>query len=168
MPNLTELDRPAPPSGAGAPTTLPDPPAPLSAAVDPTGHEAAPKPLQRLWALLRPERGDLLAVFAFAVTIGVLGLATPIAVQAIVNSVAAGGLLQPLVVIAALLFVVLSFAGLLAAIQAWTVELLQRRLFVRVVADLAARLPRVQLAAYDSGHGPELVNRFFDLITNKI
>ena len=165
MPNLAEHHRPAPPSGAGTPSSLPAPPAPLDAAFDPTGQGATPTPLQRLWALLRPERGDLLAVLAFAVTIGVLGLATPIAVQAIVNSVAAGGLLQPLMVIAALLFVVLSFAGLLVAIQTWTVELLQRRLFVRVVADLAARLPRVQLAAYDSGHGPELVNRFFDLIT---
>ncbi len=48
-------------------------------------------------------------------------------------------------------------------IQTIVVELMQRRLFVRCVADLAYRLPRVRTSAYDQQYGPELVNRFLDV-----
>jgi ABC-type bacteriocin/lantibiotic exporter with double-glycine peptidase domain len=49
--------------------------------------------------------------------------------------------------------------------QTYVVELIQRRLFVRVAADLAFRLPRVRVEAWDRHDGPELVNRFFDILT---
>lgn len=122
-------------------------------------------PLKRLLGLLLPDRGDLLAVVAFAVATGILLLATPIAVQAVVNSVALGGALQPLVVVGFLLFVGLALAGLLTAYQVFVVEILQRRLFARLVAELTERLPRVSIDVYDKRYGPELVNRFFDVIT---
>lgn len=122
-------------------------------------------PVSRLAKLLAPERSDILAILAFAVAIGVLALATPIAVQSIVNSVALGGTLQPLIAVAIFLAVALAFAVTLIMIQTWAVELLQRRIFVRAIADLADRLPRITRAAYEQGFGPERVNRFFDVIT---
>ncbi len=122
-------------------------------------------PLRRLLALLRPDKGDLIAVAAFAVAVGVLLLATPISVQALVNFVAMGGALQPLIVVAGLLLLGLTLAAVLSALQTWTVELVQRRIFVRMVADVAARLPRVRFSIYDTRYGPEVVNRFFDIIT---
>lgn len=132
---------------------------------DGTEHGPAPTPMQRLRSFFRPDKGDLFAIFAFAVAMGVLLLATPIAVQALVNFVALGGAIPPLIVVTGLLFLGLVIAGLLAGFQAWVVELLQRRLFARVVADLAARLPRVTFETFDQRNGPELVNRFFDIIT---
>ncbi len=51
------------------------------------------------------------------------------------------------------------------ALITFIVEVLQRRLFVRVVEDLAYRLPRVRQQAFDSQYGPELTNRFFDVVT---
>lgn len=122
-------------------------------------------PLRRLLSLVRPDRRDLLAVAVFAVAVGVLLLATPIAVQALVNFVALGGAIPPLIVVVVLLFLGLCAAAVLSAFQTWVVEILQRRLFVRSVADLAARLPRVALDGRAEGYGPELVNRFFDLET---
>ena len=92
-------------------------------------------------------------------------LATPIAVQTLVNFVALGGALPPLFVVASLLFGGLLLAGALSAMQAWIVEVLQRRLFTRVIATLASRLPSISLATHESGYPPETVNRFFDVIT---
>ncbi len=133
------------------------------------GEESAtyvkPTPMRRLLGMLRPDRGDLIAVVVFAVAIGVLLLATPIAVQALVNFVAQGGAIPPLLVVAALLFMGLCGAGVLTALQTWIVEILQRRIFVRSVAEMAARLPQVALDSGNSRYGPELVNRFFDLET---
>ncbi|MFT7670522.1 MAG: putative ABC transport system ATP-binding protein [Planctomycetota bacterium] len=134
-------------------------------AKDTTSGAPAPTPLARLGRLLRADRADLLAIGMYAVAMGVLLLATPIAVQAVVNFIALGGAYQPLVVVTMFLLLVLAFAGVLAALQAWMVEVLQRRLFARTVANLAARLPRVAIDVYDRRDGPELVNRFFDVMT---
>lgn len=123
-----------------------------------------PSPWRRLFALLRPERRDLKAVLLFAIAVGVLNLATPVAVEALVNTVAFGGLLQPVIVLSLALMICLALGGALFALQAYVTELLQRRVFVRLVADLAYRLPRIELATLDKKHGPELVNRFFDVV----
>ena len=122
-------------------------------------------PLRRLMLLVKPDRSDLVAVFAFAVAIGVLLLATPIAVQALVNFVMQAGGFQPLVVVTLGLFFALSLAGLFRAYQTWVVEILQRRIFVRTVADMGARLPRAAIGSGGKNTGAELVNRYFDLVT---
>lgn len=128
---------------------------------DPLG----PTPFRRLLGLLKPDRRDITIVILFAIGVGVLNLATPIAVQSLVNFVAFGGLMQPLVVIGVLLFAFLALAGAIRAFKTWVVDVLQRRIFVRVVGDLAYRLPRVRIDAFDDRSGPELVNRFFDVLT---
>jgi len=122
-------------------------------------------PLDRLWQLLRPESSDLWMVLVFAVVVGVLAMATPLAVETLVNTVAFGRLLQPVVVLALMLLAFLSFSAALRALQAYVVEVVQRRMFARVAADLAYRLPRVQTEALDGRDGRELVNRFFDVVT---
>lgn len=124
-----------------------------------------PSPWARLRSLIRMERHDVVVTFIYALAVGLLTLATPIAVQALVNSVAFGTLMQPLLVLTFLLVVGLGLGAVFRGLQVWVVEILQRRLFVRLVGDLSYRLPRVDLSAFDRAHGPELVNRFFDLFT---
>ncbi len=138
---------------------------PLMPALAVDHHESDTPPLRRLLQLIRPDRSDLWSVVAFAAIVGALTLATPVAVQQLVNSVALGGLMQPVVVLALLLLAVLAFSAVLTAIEAYVVEIVQRRVLVRVVSDVARRLPRVRLEAFDGQHGPELVNRFFDVVT---
>jgi len=128
-------------------------------------HGDHPAPWTRLFRLLRVERRDIGVVVTFALWVGVLSLATPIAVESLVNTVALGALIQPLVVLTLLLLACLCLAAALRAFQAVAAEVIQRRIFARVVADLSYRLPRVRLEALDGHHGPELVNRFFDVMT---
>ncbi|MFO0850386.1 MAG: ABC transporter ATP-binding protein [Gemmataceae bacterium] len=128
------------------------------------GHPPA-RPFDRLRLLLDPERRDIGTVAVFAVAVAVLSLATPITVEALVNTVAFGVLLWPVVVLAGVLMGCLGLAAAIRAMQVYVVECLQRRLFVRVVADYADRLPRLRLEAFDHRYGPELANRFFDVLT---
>ncbi len=123
------------------------------------------RPIARLLAILRPEWSDIWVVAVFAFFTGVLSLATPIAVESLVNIVAFGRLLQPLVILSLMLFGFLAFASLMRALQTFVVEIIQRRLFVRVAADLAYRFPRVSQASLTGHYGPELANRFFDIVT---
>ena len=127
-------------------------------------HDDHPTPWSRLREFLRPEWSDIWIVLVFAVIIGMLTLATPIAVEALVNTVAFGTLLQPLIVLSIILLTFLSFAASLRFLQKFVVELIQQRLFARVTARLAWQLPRVRLDRAN-GFTPEFLNRFFDVIT---
>ncbi|WP_145198613.1 peptidase domain-containing ABC transporter [Thalassoglobus polymorphus] len=122
-------------------------------------------PINRLFALLHPERGDIAVIVIFALVIGILALATPLAVEMLVNTVAFGRVIQPLVVLALMLLAFLTFSAALRALQTIVVEMIQRRLFARVAADLSFRLPRVELESLDGRSGRELVNRFFEIVT---
>ncbi len=124
-----------------------------------------PTPMSRLRRLLWIERQDLGVVVIYAVVTGVLALATPVAVQVLINFLAFGAFLQPVLVLAVGLLVSLSLMAMFQAIQRWTVEIVQRRIFVRVVSDLSERLLRARVDSFDRSYGPELVNRFFDVFT---
>lgn len=122
-------------------------------------------PFRRLVSILRPEATDIVVVALFSLVVGILSLATPIMVEALVNTVAFGRYLQPLFVLSIMLFTFLGFAAVLKGLQAYAAEMMQQRIFVRIVASLAERLPRVNREAFAGGHGPELLNRFFEVIT---
>lgn len=119
----------------------------------------------RLWALLRLDATDLVALALYAVVLGGLSLAVPIAVQVLVNTIAFGSLLQPLVVLAALLLGVLLLSGLVQVVEAYAIEVLQRRFFVRVAEDFARRLSSVPVHAHEQRDVAELSNRFFEVVT---
>lgn len=147
------------------------PAAPLAEAVAHREHVTlphvthGPPPLRRLLGLFQPDRRDLATVVAYAVAIGLLSLATPITLMAVVNTVALATLVQQLIVLCLGLLACLVLVALFRGLQIVVVEFIQRRIFGRVAADLSYRLPRVRLDAYDRQHGPELVNRFFDVLT---
>lgn len=138
--------------------------APLENAVSQDHHAHIP-PFQRLIALLRADKSDLGLVLGLALGSGLLALASPVAVQALVNSVAMGGMGQPLIVLSIILFFFLAFAGGVQVLESYLVEIVQRRIFVRLAVDMAHRLPKVRRQVYDKYNGVELVNRFFDVLT---
>ena len=132
------------------------------AAAPPHDHIA---PWRRYFAFLRPESRDLWSIVVFGVASAVLSLAVPLTVDALVSSILFGALLTPLLVLTLVLLGCLVLNGALRALQVWAAEVIERRMLVRVAADLSWRLPRVQVKAFDERHGPEQVNRFFDTIT---
>jgi putative ABC transport system ATP-binding protein len=126
-----------------------------------------PTPLRRTRQLLALDREDIVVIVIYGVALGLLSLAVPIAVQSLVNTVAFGSLIQPLVVLTALLAIALIGSAILRALQVRVVEMLQRRLFVRIVTEIGGRLPRVSTRALRAANGPELLNRVFDVFTTQ-
>lgn len=139
--------------------------APTKPSYDSSSSKAARLAVRRLVHLLQIENDGVSIVVVYALGIGLASLAAPIGVQMLVSAIAFGGLVQPIVILSLLVLVALTFAAVLRAAQTWVVERIQQRLFVRVASDLAERLPHVAVSSFDSGHGPELVNRFFDVLT---
>ncbi|MFN0054975.1 MAG: peptidase domain-containing ABC transporter [Planctomycetales bacterium] len=130
----------------------------------PSAHDDH-SPWNRLWQLLRPERSDIGVLLVFAAFSSLLALATPLAVESLVNTVAFGRLVQPIVVLTLIVLLVLGFAAMLRALQTYVAEIIQQRLFARIAADIAWRLPRVPAEFRDQHDLSELVNRFFDVTT---
>lgn len=128
-------------------------------------HGPAATPLSRFVRFLAPERGDIGVIVVFALVVGVLALSTPLAVETLVNTVAFGQFVQPVIVLALMLFAFLAFAAAIRIVQTYVAEVIQRRIYVRVASDLSHRLPRVDPAFWNGHYGPELINRFFEVIT---
>ncbi|PJE03201.1 MAG: ABC transporter ATP-binding protein [Leptospira sp.] len=122
-------------------------------------------PFHRLYSLLRVEKRDIWIIVIYGIAIGILSLVVPVATSSLVNIVAFGVMLQPVIVLTFLVFLFLSFAGVMQAIQTYITEILQRRIFVRVATDFASRFPQVTEENFDDSHPPEIANRFFDTMT---
>ncbi|NBS17644.1 MAG: ABC transporter ATP-binding protein [Gammaproteobacteria bacterium] len=122
-------------------------------------------PREHLERLIRLESKDLFAVLAFALGAGVMALATPMAVQALVNSIAFGVLVQPLVVLILVLFGCLALNSVLNGLQIFVVEMIQRRLFVRLVSQISTTLLEGRLDHPLFKKGSDLANYYFEVMT---
>jgi putative ABC transport system ATP-binding protein len=128
-------------------------------------HAEHISPQKRLLRLLKLESKDIWTLGIFTVVVSFLDLAIPLAVEQMVTTIGFASVVQPLIWIALLLFAILTLSAVIKALQVFIVEILQRRMIVRIVGDLAERLPRLERSAMDGIHGPELANRFFDVMT---
>jgi len=122
-------------------------------------------PFERLVKIVRSERDDILLLIYLTLGYGFLSIATPIAVQALVNNVTMGGVIQPLIVISLILFFLLVISGLLYVLEEYVVEFIQRRLFVNTAIQVAKNTQGATAEVYDKTNPVELVNRFFDITT---
>jgi len=122
-------------------------------------------PQRRMLRFLKFDARDIWSLIIFGFVVSVLDLAIPLAVEQMVTTIGFASLTQPLVWLAILLFATLTLSAVIKGLQFFIVEILQRRIFVRIVGDLSERLPRLERAAMDGIHGPEMANRFFDVMT---
>ncbi len=127
-------------------------------------HSSA-SPLVRIFRVLRAERTDIGIVVLFAFVSGLLMLATPLAIESLVNTIAFGRFLQPVIVLALLLLGFLVFLAGIRILQTIVVEIFQRRMFARIAADFSYRIPRID-ADFEAEHDvPDVVNYFMEVPT---
>jgi ATP-binding cassette subfamily B protein len=116
-------------------------------------------------ALIVEDRSDLLALVLFSAVTGIVALTIPLAAQALVNSIAASLFLLPVLVLTGVVLVGLLVVGGLRYCQLLLVELLQQRIFARTAMRLAVRVLKLEKNAMDGEYMPEVVNRFFEVLT---
>lgn len=122
-------------------------------------------PLQRFWRLMASERQDIINVYIYAILVGLFSLTLPLGVQAIMGLVAGGVWVEPLTVLIGLVILGTFLTGVLQIFQAYVVENIQQRIFTRAAFAFAHRIPRLRLEALGKLYPPELMNRFFDVMT---
>jgi ABC-type bacteriocin/lantibiotic exporter with double-glycine peptidase domain len=122
-------------------------------------------PLQRLWRLVKSERSEIRNVYIFALFQGMVNLTLPLGIQAIINLLQAGELRASWIVLVVFVILGVFFNGLLQLRQMAITEAIEQRLFVRSSFDFAYRLPRASFDSVKSKYFPEVMNRFFEIMT---
>jgi len=134
---------------------------------DDPGEEGNRKltPVKRLFKLLSEEKKDILYIYIYAVLIGLISLTLPLGIQATVSLISGGVFFSSVYVLIALVIVGVLAAGGLQVMQITLVEFLQRRVFTKAAFEFAFRVPRIKGESLHQYYAPELMNRFFDVLT---
>lgn len=121
--------------------------------------------VQRLLRMLKADRRDISYIYVYAIFAGFINLTLPLGVQAILNLLQGGTMSSGWWLLIGIVTGGTFLSGVLVVMQMTVSETLQRRIFARVSFDFAARLPYLQTEAVRGEHLPEVVNRFFDVLT---
>ncbi|MBI1182675.1 ATP-binding cassette domain-containing protein [bacterium] len=128
-------------------------------------HDETLSPFKRFLNLISEERKNIYLIYIYAILGGLLGLTLPLGVQSVVSIISGGLFLRPVVLLS--IFVVLGvlLTGVMQIMQMTIVENVQQRIFTRTAIDFAFRIPRIKMEKLLKVYEPELVNRFFDVLT---
>ncbi|KTD24884.1 MULTISPECIES: ABC transporter ATP-binding protein [Legionella] len=113
------------------------------------------------------DKSTLLSIVIISVLVSMLSLIVPIAAQTLVNLIAFGKLLQPVFTLSVMVFVLMISLGALSVWQLIIIEIIQQKLMVKVSLNLTDQLAHLSLNNFSTHYGPELVNRFFEIVTIK-
>jgi ABC-type bacteriocin/lantibiotic exporter with double-glycine peptidase domain len=124
-----------------------------------------PSPIKRLLKLLGTERKEIFYILFYAIIIGLIGLVVPLGIQTTVELISGGVFFSSVYILIALVILGVLLSGALQIVQISLVEFLQRRIFTKASLEFAFRIPRIRVESIQANYAPELVNRFFDVMT---
>ncbi len=122
-------------------------------------------PVARLFHLLRADRRDIFYVYVYAVIIGITSLILPLGIQATIELISGGVFFSSIYFLIAIIIIGVLGSGVLQVLQITIVEYLQRRVFTKAAFEFAYRVTRIKMESVLNLHFPELMNRFFDVLT---
>lgn len=122
-------------------------------------------PVSRLFRLLHSERKEINYIFFYAFMAGLISLVLPLGIQTTVELISGGVFFSSIYVLIAIIIIGTVVAGGMQLVQISLVEYLQRKIFTKASFEFAFRIPRLRAEAIMGNYAPELVNRFFDVIT---
>lgn len=123
------------------------------------------KPLERFWLLIKPDKKEIRNIYVYAFFYGLVNLSIPVGVQAIINLIQGGQISTSWVVLVFFVILGIIIMGILQINQLKISENLQQKIFTRAAFEFAYRIPRIKLEALYKHYAPELMNRFFDIVS---
>lgn len=140
-------------------------PFPLPSLVSDDEQVGTVSPLVRLFRLLLTEKKDIVYLYFYAFIIAIVNLSLPLGIQSILQLVSGGVIFNSIVLLIGFVIMGVLVGGVLQIMQYSIVEVLQRRLFTKAAFEFSYRLPRIRNEALLNYYAPELMNRFFEVIT---
>lgn len=122
-------------------------------------------PFQRLIRLLKVYRKQIGYIYIYAMFSGLIYLTIPLGIQTVINFLLGGQVSASLVILILFVIAATAFSGWFQIMQLWLIEYLEQSIFTKASLEFAFRIPRLQLDAIHNEYLPELVNRFFDILS---
>lgn len=122
-------------------------------------------PLKRFWMLLRPDKLEIRNVYIYAIFNGLINLSLPVGIQAIINLIQGGAVNTSWIILVIFVSGGIALGGILQISQLRITENLQQKIFTRAAFEFAYRIPRIKLEKIYREYAPELMNRFFDVVS---
>lgn len=122
-------------------------------------------PIRRFWLLLKPDKFEIRNLYIYAIFIGLLNLVLPLGIQSIINLIQGGAVSTSWIVLILLVALAITISGVMQINQLRITENLQQKIFTRAAFEFTYRIPRIRLEQLFKQYAPELVNRFFDVIS---
>jgi ABC-type bacteriocin/lantibiotic exporter with double-glycine peptidase domain len=120
---------------------------------------------KKLFSILKMDKKDIFNLFFYATLGGIVGLAIPLGIQSLINFLQTGQVTASGIILIVFIILAVMFSGILQIIQLWLMEILQQRLFAKVALDFVYRLPKLSFEKNKHLFGPEVMNRFFDIVS---
>lgn len=122
-------------------------------------------PLQRLWLLLKPDSKEITNIYLYSAFNGVVALSLPLGIQAIINLIQGGLVNTAWIVLVTVVVLGVGLNGLIKIFQFRITENLQQKIFTRGALEFAYRIPRIKMEELYKHYAPELMNRYFDIMS---
>ena len=122
-------------------------------------------PVKRFWLLLKPDKLEIRNIYIYAIIIGLLNLVLPIGIQSIINLIQGGAVNTSWVILIILVATAIALSGVLQINQLRITENLQQKIFTRAAFEFTYRIPKIKLEQLFKQYAPELMNRFFDVVS---
>jgi ATP-binding cassette, subfamily B, bacterial len=130
-----------------------------------TNNVSISNSLSKFYQILRLDKKDISAIYAFAIIAGVVQLSLPLGIQTIISFVMAGSVSTSIVILILLVVFGTFLNGLLQVRQLEIIEKLKQKIFLRYGLAFSEQLPKLDNEKLDNYYLPQLVNHFFDTVS---
>ena len=122
-------------------------------------------PYQRFWLLLKPDSKEIYQVYTYAFFKGVIALSLPLGIQSIINLIQGGSVSASWILLVFIVILGIGVGGYMQLMQMRITETIQQKIFTRAAFDFTYRIPKIKFEEIYKHYAPELMNRFFDILT---
>ncbi len=123
------------------------------------------KPFKRLLGLLFLFKKEIYYIYVYAFFNGLISLSLPLGTQAIITIIQTQQITTSWAVLIGIICIGLLVSGLLQVFQLSIIEVMQQKVFAKASFELSYRIPRFRIDVLNKYYPPELINRFFDVLT---
>ncbi len=119
----------------------------------------------RFWKMLKPDKKEIYQVYTFALFKGLIALTIPLGIQTIINFIQGGNISTSWIMLSILIGLGIALNGWFQLIQMRILENIQQHIFTRSAFDFVSRIPKIKSEELQNYYAPELMNRFFEVMT---
>jgi ABC-type bacteriocin/lantibiotic exporter with double-glycine peptidase domain len=121
--------------------------------------------LGKLISLLGSLKREIGYIIIYASIAGIISLSLPLGIQSMIGFVSSGQVSTSVIVLITFILIGILVTGGLQVMQLFLVEHIQQKLYARTAFEFAHRIPKMRLESLWGTNPPELMNRFFDVIS---